>query len=228
VSSSGVLITQMRTAKFLLISIAMLALLLFVPVRAQVHSQKEFAAKLVAAAIERTHHSVRYVSDYVRMSYPGGDVPANTGVCTDEVIRIYRMVGVDLQKEVHEDMLHNFSAYLHRWQTQPDANIDQRHVPNLMVFFARKGIVLPIKQSASDYSAGDIVAWNLGGGITHIGMVVDRRGPSRRYMVVHNIGRGRKWKMCSSIGKSSGIIGTSGRTPEFLSVLLPVNLFHAF
>src|SRR5580704_12893466 len=74
-------------------------------------SHEQFTRGLVAAAIERTHHSVRYVSEYVRIPYPAGDVPADTGVCTDEIIRSYRAVGVDLQKEVHEDMLQNFAAY---------------------------------------------------------------------------------------------------------------------
>src|SRR5208282_5370953 len=100
-------------------------------------SRQEFTRRLVAAAIERTHHSVRYVSEYVRIPYPGGDVPADTGVCTDEIIRSYRAVGVDLQKEVHEDMLRNFAAYpdRQRWHLgHPDPNIDHRRVPNLMVF----------------------------------------------------------------------------------------------
>ena len=151
---------------------------------------QEFPRRLSAAAIERTHHSVRYVSAYVRIPYPGGDVPADTGVCTDEVIRSYRAVGIDLQKEVHEDMVPNFDAYPHKWQPQPDSNIDHRRVPNLMVFFARKGKQLPLSQSAGDYSPGDIVAWDLGGGVTHIGIVVNQRASSGRYMVVHNIGRG--------------------------------------
>lgn len=153
-------------------------------------SHQDFTHKLVAAAVERTHHSVRYVSDYVRIPYPGGDVPSDTGVCTDGIIRIYRAVGIDLQKEVHEDMLHNFSAYPHKWQRNPDANIDHRRVPNLMVFFARNGTPLPKSRSSADYSPGDIVAWDLGGGITHIGIVVDHRAITGRYMIVHNIGRG--------------------------------------
>lgn len=133
---------------------------------------------------------MRYVADYVRISYPGGDVPADTGVCTDEIIRSYRTVGVDLQKEVHEDMTQNFDLYPHRWQRRPDTNIDHRRVPNLMVFFSRKGMVLPMTRRPEDYSPGDIVAWDLGSGITHIGIVVDRKGNSGNYMVLHNIGRG--------------------------------------
>jgi uncharacterized protein YijF (DUF1287 family) len=153
-------------------------------------AHSEFARRLVAAAVERTHHSVRYVSAYVRIAYPGGDVPADTGVCTDEIIRIYRAVGIDLQKEVHEDMTRNFERYPHKWQHQPDSNIDHRRVPNLMVFFARNAMTIPISHKSQDYSPGDIVAWDLGGGITHIGMVVDRKGSSGNYSIVHNIGHG--------------------------------------
>ena len=153
-------------------------------------AEQKFLSKVSAAAVERTHHSVRYVSDYVRIPYPDGDVPADTGVCTDEVIRSYRALGIDLQKAVHEDMVRNFDAYPHKWQRHPDSNIDHRRVPNLMVFFARKGKNLSISHAEADYSPGDVVAWDLGGGVTHIGIVVDHKGSSGSYMVVHNIGRG--------------------------------------
>lgn len=159
-------------------------------------SRQEFLQKFTAAAVERTQHTVRYDPAYVRIPYPGGDVPAATGVCTDEVIRAYRTVGIDLQKEVHEDMAQNFSAYpsQRRWGRQsPDSNIDHRRVPNLMVFFSRKGESLPISNRAEDYSPGDLVAWDLGGGVTHIGIVVDKKGFfTRRNMIEHNIGAGPK------------------------------------
>lgn len=156
--------------------------------------RKQFLLKFAAAALDRTSHVVRYDGAYVRIPYPGGDVPAGTGVCTDEVIRAYRAVGIDLQKEVHEDMAANFSAYPTRWHRQgPDSNIDHRRVPNLMVFFSRKGETLPITNRAEDYAPGDLVTWDLGGGLTHIGMVVDRKTLfPRRYMIVHNIGQGPK------------------------------------
>jgi uncharacterized protein YijF (DUF1287 family) len=152
-----------------------------------------FLQRLVDAALERTHHSVRYEPTYVRIPYPGGDVPADTGVCTDEVIRSYRALGVDLQKEVHEDMVQNFSAYPRKWRWlsgKPDANIDHRRVPNLKVFFQRKGEALPATTYAQDYSPGDLVTYDLGGNVPHIGIVVDRKGESGRYMIEHNIGQG--------------------------------------
>lgn len=179
--------------------IVLLLLLIFLPTLAQsppavspAHAQ--FLQKLVAAAVERTHHVVRYDSAYVRIPYPNGDVPAETGVCTDEVIRAYRAVGVDLQKEVHEDMLGNFSAYPNqrRWLlAHTDTNIDHRRVPNLMTFFARKGELLTTSTQGADYAPGDLVTWDLGGNVQHIGIVVDRKSArTGRFLVVHNIGRG--------------------------------------
>jgi uncharacterized protein len=156
----------------------------------------EFLHKLSAAAIERTNHTVRYDPAYVHLAYPGGDVPADTGVCTDEIIRSYRALRIDLQKEVHEDMVQNFGLYPRKWQwvqSSPDPNIDHRRVPNLMVFFSRKGKSMPISSHSGDYSPGDLVTWDLGGGVPHIGIVVDHKSAeSGQYMVVHNIGQGPK------------------------------------
>jgi uncharacterized protein YijF (DUF1287 family) len=158
--------------------------------------QHDFLERLSAAAIERTHYTVRYDPAYVRIAYPGGDVPAGTGVCTDEVIRAYRALGIDLQKEVYEDIAANFSRYQNQWHRtlfHPDSNIDHRRVPNLMVFFSRKGKTLVLTKEGSDYGPGELVTWDLGGGVPHIGIVVDRKSAaSGRYMVVHNIGQGPK------------------------------------
>jgi uncharacterized protein YijF (DUF1287 family) len=159
-------------------------------------ARQEFLKKLVAAAVERAQHMVRYDPAYVEIPYPGGDVPADAGVCTDEVIRAYRAVSVDLQKEVHQDMKKHFSEYPRigsKPARHPDTNIDHRRVPNLMVFFGRKGETLKITERAEDYAPGDLVTWDLGGDVPHIGIVVDQKSPaSGRYMIVHNIGRGPK------------------------------------
>ena len=161
---------------------------------ANLTARQQFLKKLVAAAEERTHRTVRYDPAYVRIPYPGGDVPQDTGVCTDEVIRSYRALGIDLQKEVHEDMERNFSVYpqQRRWLlSHTDTNIDHRRVPNLMVFFRRKGESLAVTEKPADYSPGDLVTWDLGGGVPHIGIVVDERSPEGgRRLIVHNIGQG--------------------------------------
>jgi len=153
-----------------------------------------FPARLSAAAIAQTTRPVRYDPSYAPIPYPGGDVPEDRGVCTDVLIRAYRKAGVDLQKEVHEDMQAHFRLYPPLWGlSRPDPNIDHRRVPNLMVFFQRKGEVLPITSNPADYAPGEIVAWNLGRGITHLGLVVDRRSADgRRWLIVHNLGAGPK------------------------------------
>jgi len=179
-------------------------------------SRNDFTRRLVLAAVERTDHRVRYVSAYVRIPYPGGDVPADTGVCTDEIIRAYRAVGVDLQKEVHQDMIRNFAAYPHRrgWLGHPDTNIDHRRVPNLRTFFQRKGLALPITNRAADYAPGDLVTWDLGGGVDHIGIVVDHKSMlTGHYEVVHNIGRGPQMEDVLFDWKITGHYRYYGPTP---------------
>jgi uncharacterized protein YijF (DUF1287 family) len=180
--------------------------------------QQEFLDKLVAAAMERTNHPVKYVSAYVHLDYPGGDVPADTGVCSDEIIRAYRAVGVDLQKEVHEDMVKNWSEYppMTKWhQAHPDSNIDHRRVPNLMVFFSRKGESLPISMRAEDYSPGDIVTWDLGGNVPHIGILVNTKSAkSGRFLIVHNIGEGPKMEDVLFSWKITGHYRYFGPPPQ--------------
>jgi uncharacterized protein YijF (DUF1287 family) len=158
-----------------------------------VASQNHFYDSLSDAAIELTRQTVIYDPRYYVIDYPGGDVPANRGVCSDVIIRTYRKLGVDLQKEVHIDMEANFGLYPKNWGlTHTDKNIDHRRVPNLMTFFERKGEVRMLSKKASDYLPGDIICWDLGGGITHIGMVVNRKNNDNdRYLIVHNIGNGQ-------------------------------------
>ena len=164
-------------------------------VRPRPSSGSPFLDRLVEAAVERTSQTVRYDPTYFQIAYPGGDVPAEVGVCTDEVIRSYRVVGVDLQKEVHEDMAANFSSYPRKWGLKKtDTNIDHRRVPNLMVYFEREGASLPVTQEARDYKPGDVVTWDLGSGLTHIGIVVNvpSDADESRMQIVHNIGAGPK------------------------------------
>jgi len=150
--------------------------------------------RIVEAAIERTHHHVTYDGRYIRLNYPGGDVPSNIGVCTDLVIRSFRAVGLDLQQLVHEDMQSSFSEYPALWGlSQPDANIDHRRVPNLQAFFKRQGDTLPISNNPATYVAGDLVTWRLAGNLPHIGIVSNQRShDGSRPLIVHNIGSGPK------------------------------------
>jgi len=102
------------------------------------NAQNQFAQKLSDAALSLTRDKVTYDPAYVSIKYPNGDVAADKGVCTDVIIRAYRKLGIDLQKEVHEDMKKNFSKYPKKFGLKkPDTNIDHRRVPNLQVFFCQ-------------------------------------------------------------------------------------------
>jgi len=149
---------------------------------------------LVEAAQERLKVFVRYDGAYVGLDYPNGDVPAGTGVCSDVIIRSYRAAyGFDFQKAVHEDMRENFKAYPKNWGlTRPDKNIDHRRVPNLETYLKRHGKTLPVTKKASDYKAGDIVTWRLGGRLPHIGIVSDNKAKDGTPLIIHNIGMGPK------------------------------------
>lgn len=155
------------------------------------HAQTDFFQTLADSAETLTQDHVVYDPGYYSISYPNGDIPARKGVCTDVVIRTYRKVGIDLQKEVHEDMNAHFSKYPNNWGlTTTDKNIDHRRVPNLMKYFERHGQVLPTSQQASDYKTGDIVSWDLGRGVTHIGILVNPPVGTKPF-VIHNIGAGQ-------------------------------------
>ena len=160
--------------------------------------QSSFFNRLVDSAVALTRQNVMYDPDYFSIDYPDGDIPAGRGVCTDVIIRAYRMVGIDLQKEVHEDMTDHFDQYPNKWGlSKPDKNIDHRRVPNLMVYFARHGEVKAISDNPADYIPGDIICWNLGGGITHIGIVVNMISQDgQRNLIVHNIGAGQVLADC--------------------------------
>lgn len=172
-------------------------LLFFLPVFNS-FGQADFYSRLADSALSLTKQKVSYDPGYFTIKYPNGDIPSGKGVCTDVVIRAYRKLGIDLQKEVHEDMTAHFGNYPKTWGLRkPDKNIDHRRVPNLMTFFVRKGIVKKNTTNPSDYLPGDIVCWDLGGGVTHIGIVVKKESKSgQRHLVVHNIGAGQVMEDC--------------------------------
>jgi len=150
--------------------------------------------KLVESAVEQTKMTTGYDPSYVRIAYPGGDVPIETGVCSDVVVRSFRKAGIDLQKEIHDDMGRAWPNYPKKWGANGrDPNIDHRRVLNLMTYFERQGKSLPITTDREAYLPGDIVAWDLGNGLDHIGLVVNSWSENQNgYLVAHNIGAGAR------------------------------------
>ncbi|HEY0657115.1 MAG TPA: DUF1287 domain-containing protein [Pyrinomonadaceae bacterium] len=149
--------------------------------------------KILESAYQQIETTKNYDPAYVVIAYPNGDVPMEKGVCTDVVIRSFRNAGVDLQKEVHEDMRGNFAVYPQKWNLKsPDTNIDHRRVPNLQTYFSRKGKSLSLTTIGENYKPGDVVSWDLDGkGLTHIGLVSNTWNErTKRYSIIHNIGGG--------------------------------------
>jgi uncharacterized protein len=136
-----------------------------------------------------------YDPAYVQMAFPGGDVPAGRGVCTDVIVRALRVAKrIDLQAAINADMRARPLAYPKKWGlTNPatDPHIDHRRVPNQMVYLEKQGYKLPLASGVSAYRAGDIVAWNLKpSGLKHIGIISDKKSSRGTPLVIHNIGRG--------------------------------------
>jgi uncharacterized protein len=160
-----------------------------------VENPTTFLEKLSNASVSILDSSIVYDPKYVKIPYPNGDVNPKTGVCTDVIIRAYRKLGIDLQKEVHEDMVKNFSLYPNqkRWGLKTtDTNIDHRRVPNLEVFFTRKGKTLTITNNAEDYKTGELVTWLIANKLPHIGIVSHiKSSDGKRPLVVHNVGSGQ-------------------------------------
>ena len=170
----------------------LILILLFISTYAQTQINLE-AIKISEAAIQIIDPNIKYVPGWIDIPYPNGDVNPETGVCTDVVIRAFRKLGYDLQEKIHIDMTNNFESYPNYWgNSKPDNNIDHRRVYNQMRFFKRMGYEIDITNIADDYLPGDVVAWNLGGNTTHIGIVVNKKSnDSLINMIVHNIGSGQ-------------------------------------
>ena len=151
---------------------------------------KEF----IAAAIEQSKVTTGYDPAWVKIDYPNGDVPIDTGVCSDVIVRAFRKVGIDLQQEVHEDMTRAWSEYPRKWGAAgTDTSIDHRRVLNLTTYFGRQGKGVRVTNVRADYLPGDVVAWELSAGVEHIGILTNLSSESdNHYLIVHNIGLGAK------------------------------------
>ncbi|HEV7797548.1 MAG TPA: DUF1287 domain-containing protein [Pyrinomonadaceae bacterium] len=150
--------------------------------------------QLVEAAVEQSKVTTGYDPSWARIDYPNGDVPQDTGVCSDVVVRAFRKAGIDLQQEVHEDMTRAWSEYPRRWgASRTDTNIDHRRVLNLMTYFDRQAKSLPLTDARADYLPGDVIAWQLSDGVEHIGIMTNLWSePDKHCLVVHNIGAGAR------------------------------------
>jgi uncharacterized protein len=158
--------------------------------QAEVLAGTEAGLALVVAAAGQVGVTRSYDPSYVSMDFPGGDVPADRGVCTDVLIRALRAGwGIDLQLAVNRDMKAAFSAYPKTWGLRgTDRNIDHRRVPNLETLFRRIGAEAP----DGSFQPGDIVTSRLPGNLPHVMIVSHRLAAGGHPMVIHNIGAGAR------------------------------------
>jgi hypothetical protein len=148
------------------------------------------AAKLIVHARSQIGVTTSYDGAYVALDYPGGDVPRESGVCIDVVIRAYRdAFKFDFQEQVHNDMAAHFGAYPRRWGlTRTDRNIDHRRVPNVETWLERHGHELP----ASDWQPGDLITCRVDDTLPHIGILSSQKDRQGRWKAIHNIGLGTR------------------------------------
>ncbi len=172
------------------LAFALLGSLTTVPSQAQTIAEPAKAERVVSAARAQIGFTLSYDGSYRRLSYPGGDPPIETGVCTDVIIRALRKVDIDLQRAVHEDRQSHPERYpRHGAQRSLDRNIDHRRVPNLRAWMAAHLVESTELDAPGEFLPGDIVSWKLPGNLDHIGIVSDRSIDGRP-LIIHNIGRG--------------------------------------
>jgi uncharacterized protein YijF (DUF1287 family) len=154
------------------------------------------ADRIVNRAKEEARRGVRYDAAYRVLPYPGGDMPQDRGACTDVVVRSLRAAGIDLQKQIHEDMVARYDLYPHNWEIRhPDKNIDHRRGANHIVYLRRHAKTLPTGTSGGELQAwqpGDIVYWKLGNNLDHCGIISNVRNTNGVPLVIHNIGEARQ------------------------------------
>ncbi len=172
------------------------------------------AKALIEAARSQIGVTLAYDPGYTAIAYPGGDIAQSRGVCTDVVIRAYRdAFGLDLQREVHEDMAAAFGSYPRRWGlTRPDRNIDHRRVPNLEHFWSRKRARLPLPAEPDGWRPGDIFTSQVSGNLPHTGIVSDRLTTAGDAMVIHNIGGGANEESLSRVRTDYWPVSLAGLT----------------
>jgi uncharacterized protein YijF (DUF1287 family) len=128
--------------------------------------------------------------DYISLTYPMGDVPRTIGVCTDVIIRAVRNAGIDIQRELHEDIRRARSAYP-MVKRMGDPSIDQRRVGTLLPYFQRhwERHTARLDDPADPLRPGDIILMDTfpnRSGPDHIGILSDRVDGQGLPLVINN------------------------------------------
>jgi len=144
--------------------------------------------KILRRGRQMSKEKIYYNAKYFGMKFPNGDAPQDAGVCSDMIIRALRALNYDLQSEIFYDQQAHPYAYPKLWgHSKLDANIDHRRVPMIMSFLERSHVPLQITQNVESFKPCDIVTWDLGNGLTHIGWVSDEKNFRGVPKIIHHI-----------------------------------------
>jgi len=146
--------------------------------------------RFIEAARAQVGKTLIYDPGYVKLKFPGGDVPMVRGVCTDVLVRAFRGVGIDLQERIYRHKKAHPGLYRGLYYTDRlDPNIDHRRVKNIQAYLAARGY----RVRDDKFLPGDIVVWKLpGSNLDHIGICSDRLNASGEPLIIHNVGAGAK------------------------------------
>jgi uncharacterized protein len=143
---------------------------------------------LVIGGVKNALNAAPYIGGYQRLPFPGGDVPRDQGVCTDVIVRAARNAGIDLQLELHRDIVRAPRAYPMVVRANP--SIDHRRVKTVLPYFVRQweahGTALDDPQDP--LRPGDVVFMDTfpgRPGPDHVGIVSATTGPSGRPLVIN-------------------------------------------
>jgi len=130
-------------------------------------------------------NGAKYDGKYVQIPSKNGDVPKEIGVCTDVIVRAFRNAGLDLQAEIQRDYKKRKGAYPRI--SSPNSSIDHRRVKNLVPWFKRYWLSLPIDEPET-YLPGDILFFDTlpAKGADHVGIVSDKIGKSGLPLIINN------------------------------------------
>ncbi len=145
--------------------------------------------RLISSARNQVGRTTTYDPAYVRLKYPGGDIPISRGVCTDVVVRALRGLRIDLQERIYKDKKAHPGRYKGLYYTDRlDPNIDHRRVKNIQAYFAARKY-----RVKGAFKPGDIVVWKLPGSrLDHIGICSNKLNKRGEPLIIHNVGAGAK------------------------------------
>jgi uncharacterized protein YijF (DUF1287 family) len=151
---------------------------------------ESYHEEFIKAARYQVGKTLTYNPEYVRLKYPGGDIPISKGVCTDVLVRAFRGVGIDLQERIYKDKKAHPQRYKGLYYTDRlDPNIDHRRVKNIQAYLGARGY----RVKEDRFLPGDIVVWKLpGSNLDHIGICSDRLNDKKEPLIIHNVGAGAK------------------------------------